>query len=114
MGLRPNLTPRTASFLGFSGFISEARWKCFGRRVLLVSGYLACWAASGCKRDLGRADLVFINGSEPELLDPALITAQPSSRVAYALFEGLTIFGPDAAVKPGVASHWTLSEDGKV
>lgn len=58
--------------------------------------------------------MVFINGSEPELLDPALITAQPSSRIAYALFEGLTVFGPDAEVRPGVASSWELSEDGLV
>jgi oligopeptide transport system substrate-binding protein len=71
-------------------------------------------AATGCDRDPGRADLVFINGSEPELLDPALITAQPSSRIAYALFEGLTVFGPDAEVLPGVASRWDVSADGCV
>lgn len=67
---------------------------------------------SGCGREGGRADLVFINGSEPELLDPALITAQPSSRIANALFEGLTIFGPDARVRPGVAARWEISEGG--
>jgi oligopeptide transport system substrate-binding protein len=69
---------------------------------------------TGCDRESVRADLVFINGSEPELLDPALVTAQPSSRVAYALFEGLTVFGPDAQVLPGVAARWEVSKDGRV
>ena len=84
------------------------------RRALVLfalgCGFFACF---GCDRGGGRADLVFINGSEPELLDPALITAQPSSRVAYALFEGLTIFGPDAGVLPGVATRWEVSADGR-
>lgn len=75
---------------------------------------ILCLFASACDRGRGRAELVFINGSEPELLDPALITAQPSSRIAYALFEGLTVFGPDAEIRPGVASRWELSEDGLV
>jgi oligopeptide transport system substrate-binding protein len=85
------------------------------RKPLLIQLLLSFWLAlAGCERGGGRADLVFINGSEPELLDPALITAQPSSRVAYALFEGLTVFGPDAQVLPGVASNWEVSSDGRV
>ena len=83
-------------------------------RVAVFVAAVLCFLVSGCDREQGRADLVFINGSEPELLDPALITAQPSSRIAYALFEGLTVFGPDAEVRPGVASRWEVSEDGLV
>ncbi len=81
--------------------------------LALVAGLAACLLLTGCQRRLGRAELVFINGSEPELLDPALITAQPSSRIAYALFEGLTIFGPDSIPRPGVASAWEVSSDGR-
>jgi oligopeptide transport system substrate-binding protein len=69
-------------------------------------------ALSSCGKRLERADLVFINGAEPELLDPALITAQATSRVAYALFEGLVIFDQDAKVRPGVAMNWEVSPDG--
>ena len=84
------------------------------RALVLFAAGCAFVAVLGCDRGGGRADLVFINGSEPELLDPALITAQPSSRVAYALFEGLTVFGPDAGVLPGVALRWEVSADGRV
>ena len=59
-----------------------------------------------------RADLVFINGAEPEVLDPPLITAQATGRVAYAVFEGLTIFDPKAVPQPGVAERWEISPDG--
>jgi oligopeptide transport system substrate-binding protein len=69
-------------------------------------------ALSGCGRRLDRAELVFINGAEPELLDPALVTAQATSRVAYALFEGLVIFDQEARVQPGVAERWDVSQDG--
>ena len=68
-------------------------------------------ALSGCGRRLDRAELVFINGAEPELLDPALITAQATSRVAYALFEGLVIFDQEAKVQPGVAERWDVTPD---
>ncbi len=81
------------------------RWR-VGALILCVYSLVACG------RPLDRAELVFINGAEPELLDPALITAQPTSRLAYALYEGLTVFGADASAQPGVASHWEVSPDG--
>ena len=70
-------------------------------------------AAAGCNRAMDRADLVFMNGAEPEPLDPALMTAQASGRVAYALFEGLTAFDPSAKPQPGVAESWTVSDDAR-
>ena len=82
----------------------------FTAHLLLAAALLA--AFSGCGRSLRRADLVFINGAEPELLDPALVTAQASSRVMYAIFEGLTAFGPNSKVEPGVAERWDISPDG--
>ncbi len=78
-------------------------------RLLLISAFLAL---CGCGRLPDRAELVFINGAEPELLDPALITAQATSRVAYALFEGLTAFNVKGVAVPGVADHWEISPDG--
>ncbi|MEI6351997.1 MAG: peptide ABC transporter substrate-binding protein [Verrucomicrobiota bacterium] len=68
----------------------------------------------GCGRQMQRADLVFLNGAEPETLDPALITGQPEGRVANALFEGLTSFNAAAEPVPGVAERWELSADGCV
>lgn len=89
---------------------------CLNRRAALLRcwGFVFCFgiALSGCGSRLDRAQLVFINGAEPELLDPALITAQATSRVAYALFEGLVIFDQEAKVQPGVAERWDVSPDG--
>jgi len=55
-----------------------------------------------------------MNGAEVEPLDPALITAQPSDRVAYALLEGLTAFDGAGRPQPGVAERWDISSDRRV
>lgn len=58
--------------------------------------------------------MVYLNGAEPETLDPALITGQPEGRIANALFEGLVSFSASAQPVPGVAERWELSPDGRV
>lgn len=68
---------------------------------------------SACKDTGSRADLVFINGAEPESLDPAIITGQPEGRIVNALFEGLTSYDAFGRAIPGVAESWSLSEDRK-
>lgn len=75
---------------------------------------LAVVALSSCGRAPDRAELVFLNGAEPESIDPALITGQPDGRVAYALFEGLTSFDAAGKPQPGVAERWDISPDGHV
>jgi oligopeptide transport system substrate-binding protein len=55
----------------------------------------------------------FNNGTEPQTLDPGIMTGVPESRLAYQLFEGLTNHNPeDLSPEPGVAESWELSEDG--
>jgi oligopeptide transport system substrate-binding protein len=71
----------------------------------------ACMIFAGCSPADKRADLVLINGAEPETLDPALITGQPEGRVVNALFEGLTTFDRAGRAVPGVAESWTISPD---
>jgi oligopeptide transport system substrate-binding protein len=59
------------------------------------------------------ANVRFVNGVEPDTLDPDLLTGQPGGRIASALFEGLT--RPEASslrAAPGVASSWEISDDG--
>lgn len=90
------------------------------RRIGLIAGMLGrlicllaiLWLA-GCQRTASRADLVFINGAEPETLDPGLITGQPEGRIVNALFEGLTSFTAEGKAQPGMAESWTISDDGK-
>ncbi len=76
--------------------------------------FLFAAALGGCGRSLDRADLVFLNGGEPETLDPAVMTGQLEGRVAYALFEGLLAFDQTGEPKPGVAETWEISPDGRV
>lgn len=80
------------------------------RTAFALAGALAL---SACLPSRPRADLVFLNGAEPETLDPAEITGQPEGRVANALFEGLTAFDERAEVIPGVAERWEISPDGR-
>ena len=68
---------------------------------------------TGCSSRQQHADLVFINGAEPETLDPALITGQPEGRIVNALFEGLLRFDRQGRSVPGVASSWDTSPDRK-
>jgi oligopeptide transport system substrate-binding protein len=59
-----------------------------------------------------QADLVWTAGGEVGTLDPALMTTVQDSRVAAALFEGLTVFDPsNLSVRSGVARRWTVSAD---
>ncbi len=75
--------------------------------LLLVAAALL----GGCGRPPRRADLVVLNGAEPESLDPAIITGQPEGRLVYALFEGLTSLNAAGLIKPGVAESWDTSGD---
>ena len=81
-------------------------------RCLIVLIFSALFVLStGCSRHRERPDLIFINGAEPETLDPALITGQPEGRIVNALFEGLLRFDLKGVAGPGVASSWEISPD---
>lgn len=61
-----------------------------------------------------RADVVIVNGNEPESLDPAIVTAIPDMRIAKALFEGLArLSGKSGRPEPGLAERWEASRDGR-
>lgn len=79
---------------------------------------LACVTAAGiflagCSAE-PKADVVIINGNEPESLDPAIVTAVPDMRIAKALFEGLArLNGKTGRPEPGLAERWDVSQDGR-
>ncbi|HET6407610.1 MAG TPA: peptide ABC transporter substrate-binding protein, partial [Chthoniobacteraceae bacterium] len=77
--------------------------------LLWLLGFLV-----SCGPAAKRGDLVFINGAEPETLDPGLITGQPEGRIVNALFEGLTTFNSEARPGPGMAESWTISDDKRI
>jgi len=80
------------------------------------AGILLCLALlTGCSRSEPPADLVIINGAEPESLDPHLVTGQADGRIAQAMFEGLLRYDPQTGQPiPGLAESWEVSPDGRV
>ena len=84
--------------MGFNNFL-----------FLVLSALLLC----GCVPHERRADLVIINGAEPESLDPAIITGFAEMRIVSAMFEGLTrLNARNAAAEPSLAERWEISPDG--
>ncbi len=86
--------------------------------TLLVS--LVC--LTGCGKKSGaptEADtaaaqgiLLIGNGTEPQDLDPQVVTGVPESKLANAFFEGLVSYGPQGNdTVPGAAESWDVSED---
>jgi oligopeptide transport system substrate-binding protein len=76
--------------------------------------FALCVLFSGCTRSEPKADLVILNGPEPESLDPAIVTGQADGRAVSCLFEGLTRYrAKDAMPEPGLAERWEISPDGK-
>jgi len=67
----------------------------------------------GCHRE-SPADIVIINGNEPESLDPAIVTGISEMRITKAFFEGLLrLEGKDGRPQPALAERWEISADGK-
>jgi oligopeptide transport system substrate-binding protein len=70
---------------------------------------------TSCIRYEPPADLVIINGTEPESLDPHIVTGIPEMRLTKALFDGLTKLDPRMArPSPALAERWEISPDGRV
>ena len=58
--------------------------------------------------------LHFGNGSEPQGLDPHIVTGVPEHHLLISMCEGLTIANPRGGENlPGVAESWNISPDGK-
>src|SRR6201998_1896064 len=80
-------------------------------RLMLLVALTTTALLTGCDSPDSRADLVVLNGAEPESIDPAEITGQLDGRIAYALFEGLLHFDRFGHPQPGIAQFWDISPD---
>lgn len=81
------------------------------RTVTLAAALVALAAAAQAQR----ADVTIGLQLEPPHLDPTSAAAGAIDQVLYSnVFEGLTRFGPDGSVNPGLAGSWDISDDGKV
>lgn len=86
----------------------------------LLTLVLLCAIFSGCGQnrsnvEQGNADqeLYIGIGTEPEGLDPHIVTGVTEHYVLLSLYEGLTTVHPKTLeIEPGVAQSWELSADG--
>ncbi|WPJ97402.1 peptide ABC transporter substrate-binding protein [Coraliomargarita algicola] len=89
-------------------------------RCLLLFSALTSAAFLGCSKnqsnvEKGNAEqeLYIGIGTEPEGLDPHIVTGVTEHYVLLSLFEGLTTVHPETlAIEPGVAQSWDISPDG--
>lgn len=89
------------------------RWK----RAFRLAGtvFVCVLILCGCMRQEPRADIVILNGGEPESVDPHIVTGQLDGRVSAAMFEGLLQFDPRTGDPiPGIAERYQRSPDGLV
>jgi oligopeptide transport system substrate-binding protein len=78
--------------------------------VLVVFLFFSC----GKAKNEGMT-LRFNNGTEPQTLDPAIMTGVPEFKLAMQIFEGLTAYNPtNLSPIPGVAQKWEVSSGGLV
>jgi oligopeptide transport system substrate-binding protein len=83
--------------------------------ILLASLALAACGSGESNVVQGNRDgiLHFGNGTEPQGLDPHVVTGIPEMNIVNALFEGLTVKNPyTLEPEPGVAQSWDISADG--
>ena len=74
-----------------------------------------CLSLAACIRTDRPADLVIVNGNEPESLDPAIVTGVSEMRITKALFEGLLrLDATNARPVAALAERWEISPDGKI
>lgn len=56
--------------------------------------------------------LRYVNGDEPESLDPAVSSGQPEARIYMALYQGLVEYDPKSlAPIPALAERWDINDD---
>ncbi len=89
---------------------------------LLAAALLILTVVAGCgggESNVAKGNrdgiLHYGNGSEPQGLDPHVVTGVPENKIIRALFEGLAVKNPyTLEPEPGVAERWDISEDGTV
>lgn len=70
-------------------------------------------AAAGASAAAAQTSLTVGLQLEPPHLDPTSAAAGAIDQVVYSnIFEGLTRFGPDGSINPGLARSWDISDDG--
>ncbi|MEH6569898.1 MAG: peptide ABC transporter substrate-binding protein [Halioglobus sp.] len=88
-------------------------------KVFLIASASVILACTGGESNVSQGNragiLHYGNGSEPQGLDPHVVTGVPENHLIRALFEGLAVKNPyTLEPEPGVAESWEFSEDGRI
>ena len=99
--------------------INTARILSSGFSALCFVLLLSLFSCGGSESNVvtGNRDgvLHYGNGTEPQGLDPHVVTGVPENHIIRALFEGLAVKNPiTLEPEPGVAERWELSDEGRV
>lgn len=83
--------------------------------LVTVLSLLACGSGESNVVTGNREGILHVgNGTEPQGLDPHVVTGIPESNIVGALFEGLAVKNPyTLESEPGVAQSWDISQDGR-
>tara|TARA_B100000963_G_scaffold361521_1_gene397412 strand:+ start:3983 stop:5596 length:1614 start_codon:yes stop_codon:yes gene_type:complete len=88
--------------------------KVFNVFVLVLFLYGCSDNASPVDEGLENQIFHFGNGSEPQGIDPHIVTGVPEHHILISVCEGLTTPNPKPEGNlPGAAKSWTISDDGK-
>jgi oligopeptide transport system substrate-binding protein len=86
--------------------------------VTLLFTTIACRVSATSEEFFGsttppeRNILRYVNGAEPESIDPAISSGQPEARVYMALYEGLVEYDPKSLdAIPAIAERWNVNND---
>jgi oligopeptide transport system substrate-binding protein len=84
--------------------------------IATMTTLAACGSGeSNVERGNREGILHYGNGTEPQGLDPHVVTGVPENHLVRALFEGLAVKNPyTLEPEPGVARSWDISDDGRV
>ncbi len=91
----------------------------FSRVCIVTAAVCVLLACSRGESNVTRGNregiLHYGNGTEPQGLDPHVVTGVPENHLIRAMFEGLAVKNPyTLEPEPGVAESWDFSEDGRV
>lgn len=86
---------------------------CIVSALLLLLPVTCSRSPSQAERGCATQTLHFANQTEPQDLDPHIVTGVPEFHILQALFEGLVIAEPEALRPvPGIAHSWDVCYDG--